>query len=235
MRRPGIVVAVAAVITLAAGAGATQLSTEFSQTDFFPEDSRALETVEVVTEAFGGGLDETTNVLVEGDIASAESVRALAAFQEGLADVADVRTFEGRAQADSLVARLAQAGLLEEALASDEAARQAIDQLSAADPTLNGVITGDRDATVVRVSTSAGEQARALTTQLEELGDRTLAAVGLDEQATSEQLVIEEIMDQLRNSQVSGDHPGRLDAERWCSGSGTAPRCWASSPSPPSG
>ena len=204
VRRPGIVVAVAVVITLAAGAGATQLSTEFSQTDFFPEDSRALETVEVVTEAFGGGLDETTNVLVEGDIASAESLQALAAFQEGLADVADVRTFEGRAQADSLVARLAQAGLLEGALASDEAAQQAIAQLAAADPTVGSVVTEDRDATVVRVSTSAGEAARALTTQLDELAARTLAPAGLDEQATSDQLVIEEIMDQLRNSQVSG-------------------------------
>lgn len=204
VRRPGIVIAVAAVITLAAGAGATQLSTEFSQTDFFPEDSRALETVEVVTEAFGGGLDETTNVLVEGDVASAEALQALAAFQQGLARIEDVRTFEGQAQADSLVARLAQAGLLEDALTSDEAARQAIDQLAAADPTLDSVVTEDRDATVVRVSTAAGEEARALTTQLDELGDQTLAAAGLEEQATSDQLVIEEIMDQLRASQVSG-------------------------------
>src|SRR5690606_32043561 len=152
----------------------------------------------------GGGLDETTSVLVEGDVVSAEALQALAAFQQGLADVADVRVFEGQPQADSLVARLGRAGLLEPALASDEAAQQAVEQLAAADPTLATVLTPDHDATVVRVSTSAGEEARALTTQLEDLGEETLRPAGLDEQATSEQLVIEEIMDQLRNSQVSG-------------------------------
>ena len=204
VRHPGIVLAVAAVITLAAGAGATQLSTEFSQTDFFPENSRALETVQVVTDAFGGGLDETTNVLVEGDVVSSDGLQSLAAFQQGLSDVADVRSFEGQARADSLVARLGQAGLLEQAMASDEAAQQAVQQLAAADPGLGSVVTPDGDATVVRVSTAAGEQARTLTAQLQDLGERTLEPAGLEQQATSDQLVIEEIMDQLRDSQVRG-------------------------------
>lgn len=204
VRRPWVVVGIAVVVTVAAGGGATQLSTEFSQTDFFPEDSRALETIEVVTDAFGGGLDETTNVLVEGDIASAEALQGLAAFQERLADVEDVRAFEGQAQADSVVSRLAQAGLLEQALASDEAAVQALDQLVTADPTATSVLTEDRDATVVRISTSAGEQVRQLTTALEDLGDATVAEAGLEYQATSDQLVIEEILDQLQSSQVSG-------------------------------
>jgi hydrophobe/amphiphile efflux-3 (HAE3) family protein len=204
VHRPGIVVAVAVAVTLAAGAGATQLSTEFSQTDFFPEGSRALETFEVIQDAFGGGIDETTNVLVEGDVDTAASLQALAGFQQGLGDVEDVRTFDGQPQADGVVTRLARAGLLEPALASDEAAAGALDQLAAADPTLSTVLTEDRDATVVRISTSAGENARDLTTQLDALGEETLAAAELDEQATSEQLVIQEILDQLRNSQISG-------------------------------
>lgn len=204
VRRPGAVLAVAAVVTLAAGAGATQLSTEFSQTDFFPEGSRALETIEVVTDSFGGGFDETTNVLVEGDVATAEGLQALAAFQDGLDEVQDVRAFQGQARADSVITRLGRAGLLEPALASDQAAARALDQLAETDPTSRSVVTPDRDATVVRVATSAGEQARALTTELEALGAATLAPAGLDEQATSDQLVVEEIMDQLRDSQMSG-------------------------------
>ena len=204
VRRPAIVLGVAGIVTLAAAGGATQLSTEFSQTDFFPEDSRALETIEVITDKFGGGLDESTNVLVEGDITSAESLQALAAFQQGLSGIDDVRSFEGSARADGVIARLGQAGLLEQALASDEAAVRALDQLAQADPTSGSVLTQERDATVVRISTSAGEEARELTAQLDELGADTLGAAGLEEQATSEQLVIQEIMDQLRNSQVSG-------------------------------
>ena len=204
VHRPVVVLVVAVLVTAVAGYGATQLSTEFSQTDFFPEGSRALETVEVVTDAFGGGLDETTNVLVEGDVATPEALQALVAFQQGLGDIEDVRTFEGNPQVDSVVTRLGQAGLLEGALASEQALTNALDQLAAADPTLGTVLTPDRDATVLRVSTSAGEQARTLTTALEELGEQTLVPAGLEDQATSDPLVIQEILDQLRNSQLTG-------------------------------
>ncbi len=167
VRRPWAVVAGAVVLTVVAGAGATQLSTEFSQTDFFPEGSRALETVEVVTGAFGGGLDETTEVLVEGDLASGEGQQALGAFRRGLAEVDGVRTFEGTAR---MTPRVGASG----------------------------------DAAVLRVSTSAGEQAEVLAADLHALAGRTLEPAGLDARVTSEQLVVSEILDELQSSQLSG-------------------------------
>lgn len=204
VHRPVAVLAVAGVITVAAGIGASQLSTEFSQTDFFPSGSRALETVEVITASFGGGLDETTTVLVEGEVSTATALQAMAAFQQSLGALEDVRTFEGVPQVDSLVSRLAQAGLLDQALASDEAAAAAVGTLLTADPTAAGVVRPDGTAAVLQVSTSAGEDAGALTGDLALLADQTLEPAGLSPQATSDQLVIDEIMEQLRNSQVTG-------------------------------
>lgn len=204
VRRPIVVLGVAGALTIAAGAGASQLSTEFSQTDFFPEDSKALETIEVVDEQFGGGVDETTSVLVEGDVVSAEGLQALAAFQEGLAEVSDVRTFEGGARADGLIARLGQAGMLPDALASDEAATGAVAQLREADPAAQGVVTEEGDATVVRIATTAGEDVDALEEDLAALQEQTLEPAGLEPQATSEQFVIGEVLDELQSSQTSG-------------------------------
>ncbi len=167
VRRPGIVLAVAAVLALGAGGLATQISTEFSQTDFFPAGSRALETVEVVTESFGGGLDETTTVLVEGDVTTAAADEAFTAFATAIADVPDVRSFEGLAQIE---------------------------------------ITPNADGTaaLLQVQTSAGEAAAGLADALTVAAEDTLVAADLEANLTSEQLVVDEILGQLRDSQVSG-------------------------------
>lgn len=203
VHHPVRVLTVGLVLALAAGGGITQLSTEFSQTDFFPEDSRALEAFEVIEGQFGGGLDETTRVLVEGDVTSPEGLQAIAGFQERIAGLEDVRSFEGQPQVQSIVTALARAGLLEQALADDPQA--AIDQLRQAQPdAVSSLVTDQGDAAVLQISTSAGEEVDALQDGLQDAADATLVPAGLRVQETNEQLVIQEILDQLQSSQITG-------------------------------
>lgn len=92
---PTIVVAV-----LLGGAGFygfTQLETRFSFTDFLPDDSQYVETLEVLTNDFGGGFGEQTQILVEptADQSIDGSVHnALVAANAALTGVEDVSTIE---------------------------------------------------------------------------------------------------------------------------------------------
>ncbi len=75
--------------------GLSNLETRFSFTDFLPEDAPAVQTLDLITEEFGGGLGETTQVLVEGDdLATGAFHNALVDTTDRLADVDDVVTFD---------------------------------------------------------------------------------------------------------------------------------------------
>ncbi|HUO46688.1 MAG TPA: MMPL family transporter [Acidimicrobiia bacterium] len=76
--------------------GLTQLETEFSITDFLPEDAPAVATLNYIQEAFGGGFGETTQILIEGnDLATAEGHNAMVDVWANMADTEDVVTFDG--------------------------------------------------------------------------------------------------------------------------------------------
>ena len=202
VRRPWAVIGVVLVLAGLGGYGFTQLSTEFSQTDFFPTDSRAFATFEELTEAYGSGLDETTEVLIEGDVATAEGFAAIAAFQEGLTDVDGVRAFDGRALADSVVSRLLQSGA---PLPTDDASTAAtLEAYRDADPSAGSVITDDGSAALITIQTSVGEATDPLADALGELADDTLGAQGLDASLASENLFFGEILDSLTSSQSTG-------------------------------
>jgi len=108
------------VVTLVLGVvgafGLSQLETEFSVTDFLPEDAPAVQTLRILQEEFGGGFGETTQVLVEAptgtDLATPEVHNALVSAWRRSADVDAVVTFDlptGRvASADSPVSVIAQ-------------------------------------------------------------------------------------------------------------------------------
>jgi hypothetical protein len=89
------------VIALLLGAagfyGFTQLETRFSFTDFLPEDSPYVETLDILADAFGGGFGEQTSVLVEATGAQpidAEVHNALVRANSELASIEDVSTIE---------------------------------------------------------------------------------------------------------------------------------------------
>ena len=124
VHHPWTVLAVAGIVTLIGAGGATQLSTQFSNTDFFPKNSQALQTVNKVQDAFGGDISESTSVLVEGDVASPGALKALASFQQNLADDAQVRTFDGRPQAESVLSRIQQIAAMAQQQAQQPAQQQ---------------------------------------------------------------------------------------------------------------
>ncbi len=73
--------------------GLINISTEFSFTDFLPDDSPVVETFQILNDEFGGGFGETTQVLLEGDIADPGVFNAIAESTTNMADTPDVLTF----------------------------------------------------------------------------------------------------------------------------------------------
>lgn len=76
----------------------TQLDTEFSFTDFLPEDSPYVETIDLLADEFGGGFGEQTRVLVEATedrgIGDGEMYNLLVDANASLASVPDVSIIE---------------------------------------------------------------------------------------------------------------------------------------------
>ena len=73
--------------------GLTNISTEFSFTDFLPEDAPVVQTLATIEEAFGGGFGETTQLLVEDvDLTEPATFNALAEVVRELGDTPDVLT-----------------------------------------------------------------------------------------------------------------------------------------------
>ena len=87
--------------------GLTQLDTKFSFTDFLPEDSPAVTTLNTLSEEFGGGFGESTSVLIEGDVATPAAHNAMLAAWNNLADTENVSSFGGFASAQSPVSVVA--------------------------------------------------------------------------------------------------------------------------------
>lgn len=87
---------VALVLGVAGFWGFTQLETRFSFTDFLPDDSPFVETLDILAADFGGGFGEQTQVLVEpgeGDFDGAAH-NALVAANSQLTTIDDVQVIE---------------------------------------------------------------------------------------------------------------------------------------------
>ncbi len=73
--------------------GLSNISTEFSFTDFLPEDSPVVLPLATIEEAFGGGFGETTQVLVEdAELTDPEVFNAFGEVAAALGDTPDVLT-----------------------------------------------------------------------------------------------------------------------------------------------
>ncbi|MEX0757489.1 MAG: MMPL family transporter, partial [Acidimicrobiia bacterium] len=118
-RIPVLTVVVALVLGGLGVWGLTQLETRFSFTDFLPEGSPVVETLNILIDEFGGGFGETSQVLVEAndgvDLASASAHNAMVEITAALGSMSDVVAFDTPAgpvaQANSPV------GLLQQLLA----------------------------------------------------------------------------------------------------------------------
>jgi len=88
---------VALILGVAGFYGFTQLETRFSFTDFLPDDSEYVETLEVLADDFGGGFGEQTQVLVEPTAErpiDGSVHNALVAANARLTTIEDVSTIE---------------------------------------------------------------------------------------------------------------------------------------------
>lgn len=94
-RIPVIVVLVAMFLGGMGLWGLNQLEVRFSFTDFLPSDAPGVRAVKILQEEFGGGLGESTQVLIEGeDLSSPEVHNALVSAGMGLAEVENVVVFD---------------------------------------------------------------------------------------------------------------------------------------------
>ena len=107
-RFPVPTLAVTLVLALLGTYGLTQLSTEFSFTDFVSEDDPSLVVYNRLQEDFGGGFGEQTDVVFDGNVATPDVHNAMVDSLERLAEVPDVRTVGGQASATMPVTVLGQ-------------------------------------------------------------------------------------------------------------------------------
>ncbi|MEM8925507.1 MAG: MMPL family transporter [Actinomycetota bacterium] len=84
-RRPMAALGGAAVITIALGAAATGISTEFDSNDFLPNDGESLTDVAALDEALGGQTEVVT-ILVEAELTDDRTLRNLFTLSEAFAD-----------------------------------------------------------------------------------------------------------------------------------------------------
>lgn len=147
--------------------GLTNISTEFSFTDFLPDDAPFAVTFQIIQDEFSGGFGETTQVLVEGDaLASPAGFNALAVAADAMADTPNVIVVDGltgpRAQVRSPVSIVQ--GLFvpgPDGLPADPAAVQAV--LAAGFDPATGRITEDGDVLAMFDATSASRGAELAT------------------------------------------------------------------------
>ena len=92
-RAPVPTLLVAVLLAGVGGYGFTQLDSEFELTDFVPEDEPLLETYETIEAEFGGGFEETTEVLLTGDLTAPAAERELDAAIARADAIDDVESF----------------------------------------------------------------------------------------------------------------------------------------------
>jgi uncharacterized protein len=208
--------------------GLTELDTRFSATDFVPEDSPVVATFDAITEEFGGGFGEQTQVLLEGDLATPAAHNALVDAQAGLADVEHVSGFNGEAAVESPVSVLGMllapapdgtpspiadvaqdAGVGEDLKVDSDADVSALytAMLDAAPEMADRVLDTDSAGAVelgrVAIQTTAGETgARELAADLREVF-APVEAAGVTAVATSNPIINNVIITALQDSQVS--------------------------------
>ena len=87
----------------------TNLETIFEFTDFLPEDDPVVQTLDLLTEEFGGGFGETTSVLIEGDnLATPDVHNALIDSINNLRDKENIVVYAGNVAAESVIGTVGQ-------------------------------------------------------------------------------------------------------------------------------
>lgn len=217
-RAPVPTLLVATLAVVAGGYGFTQLDSTFELTDFVPQDEPLLATFEVLEERFDGGFDETTEVLVRGDLDQPAAHDALVGAVAATADVDGVQTLGDAPDATSVVSVLTGAldddqvgqalrdlGVAEDGTVAEDTDVTAVYELLLSDVDGAEEVLAVRDGTVVsRVTlrTSAGQAgaaplAGALTQTFAPVADAGVAVT-----PTSPQIVQASLAEEIEDSQI---------------------------------
>lgn len=220
---------VALVLTGLGGLGMSQLTTEFSSTDFVPADDPLRTSYETLTEEFDGGFGETVDILIEGAVATPGFHNALLAATVNLADTDHVVNVNGHAAAQSpltVIASLVEPGetglpsdpefaglamalgMTPELTMREDADVEAIYQaaLQAAPLTMPGVLAAADDGSFgyvrVEASTQAGEEfASQLAADLAEDFKPVTALPDMNATATNVNIMTASVVEALQDSQ----------------------------------
>jgi len=223
---PVATLSVALVLGLLGAWGTTQLETKFSFIDFVPTTSPVRDTFQTLIDEFGPR--ETTQVLIESDVAAAEGWNAMAESYANLSDTENVLVVAGNADAESPVSFIAlltrpdsdnfspsvaaaatAVGLGEDLrVAGGTDVTSLYDVAFSANPDLMGRVLsvtpeGAYQAALFTITTQAGEPGAA---QLDDDLQRDFTpatAVGLSAVPTSSEIINDVVVTTLRDSQLS--------------------------------
>jgi uncharacterized protein len=218
-RVPVPTLVVATLLVVLGGYGFTQLDSEFELTDFVPKDSPGLATFETLTTAFGGGFEESTEVLLTGELATPAAHNALVGALGDIGEVEGVETLGDVPDATSIVAvlgqafgegslapQLAQAGVQQDLTVADDADVDALyDLLLAEVPAASDVLARDGDGDWlgrVELRTSAGQTAAAALEADLQAAFTPVADAGVTVIPTSQQIVQARIGADIEDSQI---------------------------------
>lgn len=226
--KAGAVAIVGALILGGFGAwGVTNLDVKFSFLDFIPTTSPLRSTFETLLNDFGGGFGESTQILVEGDVATAEAWNAMVAANQNLADTPNVVTFGGSPAGTSPVTAIAAMAIPDSPTFIPAVADslQAIGvqpdftvpagadigsvydtAFEVAPEAVRGSIhqeSGGYDAALFDITTQAGESGASDLRDAVALDFDGAEAVGLSAVATSNEIINDVVVTTLRDSQVS--------------------------------
>ena len=217
-RAPVPTLVVAVLLAGVGGYGFTQLDSEFELTDFVPQDEPLLATFEAIDRQFNGGFDETTSLLLTGELATPEGHDAVIASLERAGQVENVATAGDRPDGTTLASVLGQAfgdeqlagelaglGVGEDLTVAPDADVEAVyDLLLAEVSAAREVLARTDDGFVGRVElrttagqSGAGDLERALLEAFAPLRDAGGEAV-----ATSPEIVQADIGERIEDSQL---------------------------------
>jgi uncharacterized protein len=218
-RWPLVAIAAALVLATLGGWGFTRLDTEFSLTDFVPQDSPQLETYQTIQEDFAGGFGQGTDVLLTGAVASPSAHNALVDAVDDVGSLDAVTTVDGQPAATSPLS------VLRAGIAEDDAVARAAEAAGVADdlrvdpsadvgrlystllerlPERAGAVLaqeGDSFSAVVSLRTSSPDDASAFADRLEEVF-APATEQGVTVTPTSNPILTSQVNEQIRRSQL---------------------------------
>jgi hydrophobe/amphiphile efflux-3 (HAE3) family protein len=207
--------------------GVSRLEARFSFLDFVPTTSPLRDTFETLLERFAGGFGERTQVLIEGDVTTAEAWNAMVQANANMADTENIVIFADNPAADSPLAVVRQLVAPESPTFSPQVARAAdaagMNQnlqvvpggsvaafyeaaFAVAPDEMSRVLhrsgSGSYDAALFDITTQAGEAGAGrlrddLLTDFE-----PVVSIGLSAVATSNEIISDVIVTTLQNSQL---------------------------------